>query len=50
VKRRPKRSPRKPVPSEPSIMPRKVSDTNSAFCPSVEKPDFSVAPSTVDAT
>jgi len=31
-------------------MPRNVSDTKSAFSPSVEKPLFSVAPSTVEAT
>ena len=37
------------MPNEPSIMPTKVAEMNMAFCGSVEKPVFSVTPSTVPA-
>ena len=38
------------MPSEPTVIPTNVIDTNSAFWGSVENPLCSVAPSTVDAT
>src|SRR5579864_5505408 len=50
VKRLPYLSPRNPVRNEPSIIPRKVAETNWAFWPMVENPLLSVAPRTVATT